>query len=128
LADNMRKASIDMLKPFPEMDFDKPGYTVVLDSRMQTLNGQLAYLVTVTFPDGTRMKYYYDEKSGLKLRQYEDFPEKLITEFGDYKDISNGVKIPYSEKTTLNGRLVEFKVKSVKVNAGMDDSPWLPAK
>jgi hypothetical protein len=129
MTDQMKNASLDLAKAFPETDFDKPGYTLILDPKMQVVNGQLAYLVTVTFPDGIRIKYFYDEKSGLKLKQYEDSPRRLVTEFGDYQEISNGTKIPYSEKTTLaSGRAVEFKVKSVKVNVGMDDSLWLPAK
>ena len=103
---------------------------MMLDPKMQVVGSQLAYLVTVTSPEGVRMKYFYDDKSGLKLKQNEDGSTRTPTEFGDYRELSNGVKIPFYEKsvTPSGGRGAEFTVKSVKVNGGMDDSLWLPAK
>ncbi len=129
LSDHMKYASRDLVRAFPEMDFSNTGYTMTLDPKMQVAGGQLAYLVTVTFPDGIRMKYFYDQKSGLKRKQYEDSPKRVVTEFGDYRELSNGIKIPYSEITPIpNGRAVEYKVDSVKINEGMDDHLWLPGK
>ena len=55
---------------FPELDFNKTGYTLKLDSSLKVINGQLAYLVTVTGPEGISVKYFYDQKTGLKLKQY----------------------------------------------------------
>ncbi len=121
LTEHERKAVADLRKFFPESDFYKTGYTAVLDPVMQVINNQLAYLITVTCPDGIRIKYYYDSKSGLKIRQVEDVTGSIETDFGDYRELSNGVKIPYSEKMYINRFQVEFKVKTVQLNKGLED-------
>ena len=106
---------------FPELSFDKSGYIVVLDPNLKVVNGQLAYELTVTNPDGIRVKYFYDMKTGLKLRQYTDVPGSAVMEFDDYRNIETGIKIPFSEKTNIVGQPIEFKVKSTKVNSGLAD-------
>jgi len=106
-------------KLFPELDFNKTGYTMQLTPNMQIVNGQLAYLVTVKSPDGTKVKYFYDQKTGMKIKQYTDVPNSTVMEFGDYQDIQTGIKIPFSEKTSVLGFPIEFKVKSTAVNSGL---------
>ncbi|MGZ3836474.1 MAG: M1 family metallopeptidase, partial [Mucilaginibacter sp.] len=110
---------------FPELDFGKAGYNVQLAPRLQVVNGELAYLVTVTQPDGVKLKYYYDEKTGLKIKQFIDIAGgSTVYEWSDYRDISGGVKIPYTEKTTVVGQPIEFKVKDVAVNSGLSDDTF----
>jgi Peptidase family M1 domain len=129
LSDQSKRAYAGLIMPFPETEFDKPGYTITLDPKMQVVGTQLAYLVIVTSPDGIRMKYYYDNKSGLKLKQNADGSPRMPTEFGDYRELSNGVKFPYYERSAIAaGRVTEYTVKSVKLNSGLDDSLWPPAK
>jgi len=106
-------------KLFPELDFNKPGYTMQLSSALQVINDQLAYLVTVTGPDGTKVKYFYDMKTGLKLKQFTDVTNSTVMEWSDYRDINTGIKIPYSEKTTVVGQPIEFKVKSATANTDL---------
>jgi len=106
-------------KLFPELDFNKPGYTMQLSPSLQVINDQLAYLVTVTSPDGTKVKYFYDIKTGLKLKQFTDVPNSTVMEWDDYRDINTGIKIPYSEKTTVVGQPIEFKVKSAAANTDL---------
>lgn len=108
-------------KLFPELDFGKQGYMAALDTSYQVINGQLAYLITVTGPDGTPVKYYYDQKTGLKVKQVVDMPNTSGVDFGDYQNIPTGIKIPFSEKTTLAGQPVEFKVKTAVVNTGISN-------
>jgi hypothetical protein len=36
----------------------------------------------------------------------------------------NGLKIPYSEKTTVVGQPIEFKVKEATVNSGIADDTF----
>ncbi len=108
-------------KLFPELDFGQPGYTMLLDPSLKVVDGQLAYLITVTTPNGVRVKYFYDMKTGLKVKQFTDVPGSTITEFGDYRDIDTGIKIPFSEKTNVVGQPVTFKVKSATVNSGLSD-------
>jgi len=111
-------------KLFPELDFNKTGYTMQLAPTLQVVNDQLAYLVTVTSPDGIKVKYFYDQKSGFKIKQFTDVAGSTVMEWGDYKDIQTGIKIPFSEKTTVVGQPIEFKVKSTVVNGGLTDDTF----
>jgi hypothetical protein len=108
-------------KLFPELDFNKPGYTMQLDSSIKVINGQLAYLVTVTAPDGIKVKYYYDQKTGLKLKQYTDVVNSTRMEFKDYRDINTGVKIPFDETSSINGEPIDYKLSGATANTGLGD-------
>lgn len=103
-------------KVFPELDYFKQGYTVVLEKRMQLVNDQLAYLVTVTTPDGLKIRNYYDSKTGFKLRIQADVPDANPIDYADYRALPNGVTLPYLMKMESFGQQLEFKVKSVIVN------------
>jgi hypothetical protein len=121
IAKDLKAAVKARYKLFPELDFNKTGYTLELDPTLKVVDGQLAYLVTATNPDGVKVKYFYDQKTGLKIKQYTDVPNSTVTEFGDYRDIDTGIKIPFSEKSTIVGQPITFKVKSAKVNSGLSD-------
>jgi hypothetical protein len=114
------KASVKArYKLFPELDFSKPGYVMQLAPTLQVVDNQLAYSVTVTSPDGIKVKYFYDQKTGLKIKQFTDIPGSTVMEWNDYQGINTGIKIPFSEKTTIVGQPIEFKVKSATVNGGL---------
>jgi len=119
IGSDLRGAVKARYKLFPELDFGKSGYTMQLAPTLQVVNGQLAYLLTVTSPDGTRVKYFYDQKTGLKIKQFTDVPNSTVMELGDYQNIQTGIKIPFSEKTTIVGQPIEFKVKSTTVDSGL---------
>ena len=106
-------------KLFPELDFAKQGYTAVLDTNYQVVNGQLAYLVIVTGPDNISVKYFYDQKTGLKVRQYTDVVNATVMEFSNYQNINTGIKLPFSEMNSVNGQPIEFKVQSATANTGV---------
>ena len=106
-------------KLFPELDFSKPGYTAVLDTNYQVVNGQLAYLVTVTGPDNIAVKYFYDQKTGLKVKQNTDVVNATVMEFSNYQNINTGIKLPFSEMNSVNGQPIEFKVQSATANTGI---------
>ncbi|BAU54136.1 M1 family metallopeptidase [Mucilaginibacter gotjawali] len=108
-------------KLFPELDFNKPGYTLQLDSAIKVINGQLAYLITVTNPDGIRVKYYYDQKTGLKVKQFTDVVNSTRMEFKDYRNINTGVKIPFDETSSINGEPIDYKLSSATANTGLGD-------
>ncbi len=111
-------------KLFPELDFNKAGYSMKLDSELKVVSGHLAYLVTVTGPDGIRVKYFYDAKTGLKIKQYTDVPNSTRMEFGDYRDINTGVKIPFDETNSINGEPIGYKVTSATANTGLSDDTF----
>jgi hypothetical protein len=111
-------------KLFPELDFNSSGYTMVLDSAIKVVNGHLAYLITVTGPDGIRVKYFYDQQSGLKIKQYTDVQNSTKMEFDDYRDINTGVKIPFTEKNAINGEPIDYKIKSATANTGLPNDTF----
>ncbi|HVV55601.1 MAG TPA: hypothetical protein VHC47_09765, partial [Mucilaginibacter sp.] len=111
-------------KLFPELDFDKPGYTMKLDSTLKIVNGNLAYQLTVTQPDGISVEYFYDQKTGLKLKQYADVANASHLEFSNYQDINTGVKIPFTEGNNVNGAPIDYKVKSATANTGLSDDTF----
>ena len=106
-------------KLFPELDFSKQGYTAVLDTNYQVVNGQLAYLITVTGPDNIAVKYFYDQKTGLKVKQYTDVVNATVMEFSNYQNVNTGIKLPFSEMNSVNGQPIEFKVQSATANTGI---------
>jgi hypothetical protein len=99
---------------FPELDYLKAGYTLQLAPNLQIVNDQLVYLVTATSADGAEIKNYYDQKTGLKLREITNAPGATPIDFTDYTD-ANGIKIPYTQNTSFLGTPMDFKVKSVDV-------------
>jgi hypothetical protein len=105
--------------PFPELDYAKPGYIFDLAPTLQVVNDQLAYLVTVTHPDGVKVKCFFDTKTGLKIKQFTDTPGSTVTEFSDYKEVNGGVKVPFDIKTGMLGAPVEFKVTGAVANTGL---------
>ncbi|WP_186292706.1 M1 family metallopeptidase [Mucilaginibacter corticis] len=114
---------VDRFGFFPELDYDKSGYTLTLDNTIRAVGEKLAYLVTVTHPDGIKVKSYFDYKTGLKVKQITDIPNASANEFSDYREV-NGVKIPYNTKTVLLGVPVEFKVNNVLVNTGLTNEEF----
>ena len=108
-------------KLFPELDFNNPGYIVKLDNQLKVVNGTLAYLVTVTWPDGVNVRYFYDQKTGLKLKQYSDVPNSTRLAFSDYREINAGIKIPFDEINGINGTPVEYKIKTATANTGLSN-------
>jgi hypothetical protein len=111
-------------KLFPELDFSKTGYKAVLDTNYQVVNGQLAYMVSVTSPDNTTVKYFYDQKTGLKVKQYTDVPNATVMEFSDYQNVNTGIKLPFTEMNSVNGQPVEFKVKNAAANTGLTNDTF----
>ena len=101
-------------KLFPELDYLKSGYSLTLAPTMQLVGDNLVYVVTATAPDGIKIKSYYDQKTGLKVREVIDRPGSLTVDFADYKSV-NGIQIPFTQKTSFVGMPVDFKLKSADI-------------
>jgi hypothetical protein len=109
---------------FPELNFNKAGYTASLDPALKVIDGKLVYMITVATPDSTKVKYFYDQKTGLKLKQYTDVVNATVMEFSDYRDINTGVKIPFAEKNGINGTPIEYKITSATANTGLTNETF----
>jgi hypothetical protein len=114
---------VDRFAFFPELDYGKPGYTITLDNTLRVVGDNLAYAITVTHPDGSKVKSYFDTKTGFKVKQITAVANSAPTTLADYRDV-NGIKVPYNIKTVLLGVPVEFKVSNVSVNTGLTDSDF----
>jgi len=106
-------------RPFPELDYEKGGYAMELDSTLKIVNGDLAYEVDINLAEGTQIRNFYNQKTGLKIKQVVEGSVNSVTEFGDYEGINGGIRIPFLIKTTLLGQSAEFKVKETAVNSCM---------
>ena len=109
---------------FPELEYNKAGYTLELAPTMQVINGELVYVVAITNPDGIRVKNYYDQKTGYKVRKLTDVPNATPTDYGNYQSLSNGIKIPFSEKTGAGGYPFELKVTGALINSNISDNDF----
>lgn len=107
-------------RPFPELDYEKGGYAMELDSTLKIVNGDLAYEIDINLAEGTQIRNFYSQKTGLKIKQVVEGSVNSVTEFADYEGINGGIRIPFLLKTTLLGQAAEFKVKETAVNSGMN--------
>jgi len=101
-------------KLFPELDYLKAGYKIEIAPNLQVINDQLVYGVIVTTPDSVKIKLFYDQKTGLKLREQIDQPGGTAVDFDNYRTV-NGVQLPYIEKANFVGFPIDFKLKSADV-------------
>lgn len=117
--DEVKKGIKESIRIFPELDFGKEGYTLKLMPYLEPTSDGFAYVVTVTSPAGNTSKNYYDEKTGLKVKESAvEGDGGNIQELSDYREV-NGAKFPYSRKTNAGGQTIEFKVKEIKVNSNL---------
>ena len=106
---------------FPELQFKKRKYKLELAPKIQRVNGHLAYLITATAPDGFHFNYFYDYKTGLKIRQRRYYPNARVKDFDDYRQINNGIKIAFTQNRSWGQLLLKFKVISATADTGLSD-------
>ncbi len=108
---------------FPELSYSTAN--PVLSAGVKMVNNQPAYLVTVEGADGNSTRTYYDMSSGLKIREAKTATGVTTqTDYGDYRDAGNGIKIPFSVKGSFFGENIEFKVSDVKFNSKLSDNSF----
>jgi len=108
-------------KLFPELDFAQQGDTMQLDDKYHIIDGAPAYLITVNQPDGIKVKYFYDQQTGLKVQQYVDRPDVTHLAFSDYRVIDAGVKIPFTQQDIRGSATITYKVTSAAANTNLPD-------
>ena len=107
-----------------ELKYLTPEYKLDLKG-IEKVGGVEAYKVVITNPEGDKKTEYFAVDSGLRIKSIEsqDTPMGPVTqtsEFGNYKEV-NGVKYPYTIKTTVGPQVLDMKVESVEVNKGIKD-------
>ena len=120
--DDAKARYMEEMNIYPEVNYTKPGYSLQLAPTLDNINGNDAYVVTVTSPAGSS-KHYYDAQTGLKVKEEETSDAGSSTaEFSDYKDV-NGIKIPFTEKLN-QGVDINLTLTDAKVNSGLADTDF----
>jgi hypothetical protein len=96
-----------------------------LSPNFVTVGESLAYLVIENKEEGGTVKRYYDETTGLKVREVVEKEGNVVTnDYRNYQELTNGVKIPFTKKGDLGTYPIEFKVKEAKVNSNLKGSDF----
>jgi len=113
---------------FPEMTYEERGYTAEIVD-VEKVNGEDAYKIIVTDPEGNKTTEFYSAETALKLKEVtvQEGPQGESTvsnELSDYEEV-DGIKIPRTMKTI--GAMpapMTMKVDAVKINAGLSDEEF----
>ena len=118
VTDEMKASLKSSMRIFPELDMT--GSTVQLSPNLEVVGDGLAYLITETKANGDKTDRYYDEKTGLKVKEVSTKAgNSNSSELSDYRELPNGIKVPYSRKGEMGGYTIEFKVKEAKANSNL---------
>ncbi len=124
LEDADKKRYQEMTSFYPEINYSKPGYALQLDPTLSEVNGNDAYVVTVTSPSGAVSKKYYDVQTGFKVKDEVSGDQGTSTSiYSNYKDIGGGILLPYKMDVSQQ---VDFNltVTDVKLNSGLSDADF----
>ena len=105
------------------MRYQELGIDISLEGT-EAVDGNQAYKIKVTDPDGMVRYDYYDVSNGLrvKTKQTVQGPQGEVTQsqtYSDYREVK-GVKFPY--RIDISGmRSMTMKVDSIQVNEGIAD-------
>jgi photosynthetic reaction center cytochrome c subunit len=96
----------------------------------EEINGRATYLVMAKDPNRPSLRLYFDQESGLLLRQMR-FAETPLgrnptqIDYGDYRE-TDGVKIPYRWTLTRPNGSFTIKVDKVQQNVPIDQNLFVP--
>ncbi len=111
-----------------ELSYLKDGYEFALDG-LEMIDGKPAYQITVTQPDGNKLILYFDQASGLKVREVEfqdvgtGEPVPVVSNYTDYREVAEGIKMPFSlEVSGATPQPMQIKMERIKLNGEVDES------
>ncbi|HPH17555.1 MAG TPA: pitrilysin family protein [Haliscomenobacter sp.] len=109
---------------FPELHYSKTGHKLSYKG-IEAINGADAHKIVIEDPKGNKETTFFDVKTGYMVKNVEATEAGATTlEFGDYQ-AKDGIYFP--RKVTITGALpfpLEFSVKSVEWNKGIDDTKF----
>jgi len=94
--------------------------TVTLAPMLEPIGDVQTYVLTIVLASGSKITAYYDETTGLKIKETT---ASGTSEISNYQ-LVNGIKIPFTKKSEMAGQLIEFKIKEAKINSGLLDSEF----
>ena len=105
---------------FPELKYTDPGYRLEAKD-IREVNGQKAYRVVITNPQGYVTTNYYDTGTHLKVRTESPQGSAVLS---DYKAVK-GIMFPYSSLTDYMDHTSKLTVKQISLNAPIADNVFL---
>ena len=125
VTDEMKKSLKEEMSIFPELDYAKNGYTLTLAPMLELMNDAYVYVVTATNSSGKTIKNYFDENTGLKIKEVAENNGNVVTsaDLSDYREV-NGIKFPFERKADFGGQVIDFKAKEIKVNSNIPDTDF----
>lgn len=88
---------------------------------IQNILGTDAYKINVILPNGATNIYYYDVKTGLRIRSST---AAGTADYSDYREV-NGLKFPHIVRQTSEAQSFELRLISVKVNSRLNDNLFM---
>lgn len=112
---------------FPELYYAKEGYKFVVEG-IEEVEGQQAYKVKVTSPNGKASYRYYAQESGLLLQSesamsMQGMTINQVAVYSDYQEV-NGLKFPFTTIQTVGPQKITSKVTEMKVNEGVTEADF----
>ncbi|MCR9098987.1 MAG: outer membrane lipoprotein-sorting protein [bacterium] len=111
---------------FPELEYASSNYQIEL-SGVEEVNGEQAYKIHITPPNGNMLTEYYAVDSRLKIKQVSrqegaDGEEVVTTNtFSKYQKV-NGILFPFESISEVSTPPpFTIKVKEIKINSGISD-------
>lgn len=116
----------------PELAYGKKGYELKLTGA-EKVDGEPAYKIEITSPDGSKSTEYFAIESGLKLKAVtvQDGPQGSVTvtnRFSDYQEVE-GMMVPFqTEAEGMAPVPLTMKVQEVQINTGLEDEVFAVEK
>ncbi len=115
---------LDMLKEqallFAPLYYQDPGFKTTLTGT-QDVDGSPAYVVKVTFPSGNKKTEYYDQKTGLLVK--EESAQGTVY-LHDYSK-QDGFQYPKTMVAETPMGNLEFKVTDYEINPDLEDDAFV---
>jgi outer membrane lipoprotein-sorting protein len=120
IAENLDEAS--MVK---DLAYLSASYKTELKG-IEKVDGNNAYQIVVTKPNGEKITEYYDVATSYKVKSEVtmETPQGSMTEttyYQDYKEAKGGLKFPYTIKQSAGPQMMDMKLQSVEINTGVSD-------
>ncbi len=93
---------------------------------IEKVDGNNAYQIEVTKPNGDKITEYYDVATSYKVKSEVtmETPQGSMTQttyYQDYKEAKGGLKFPYTIKQSAGPQMMDMKLQSVEINTGVSD-------
>lgn len=107
---------------------DSLGLKLLYDGTESSGNNTL-HKVKIILPSGLNWVAYFDDKSGLKVKETKETETQMgtitqILEYSDYQNV-DGIKVPFKLKQSFGPQSVEMTISSVKFNKGISDDTFV---